>query len=140
MEGSVKASGVDVGPGVGVGNGEAGRRGAVGNENVGRGMDVPGVVALRSTVARATAVDVPVGTALCVAAKAVLTVDMAVSIRSAWLSAGVDRELLQEASMIAARNKGRHVLPIMFILPLPLLLHKETPHGSRLFQGCALTA
>jgi hypothetical protein len=86
MEGSVKASGVDVGPGVdvdpgvGVGDGEAGRRGVVRNENVGRGMDVLGVVALRSTVGRATAVDAPVGMALCVAAKAVLTVDMAVSI------------------------------------------------------------
>ena len=80
MEGSVKASGVDVDPGVGVGDGEAGRRGVVRNETVGIGMDVLGVVALRSTVGRATAVDVAGGMALCVAANAVLAVDMAVSI------------------------------------------------------------
>jgi hypothetical protein len=45
----------------------------------------------------------------------VLTVAMALSMISASLTVGVDRELLQEASMIAARNKGMIVLPKMFI-------------------------
>ena len=70
---------------------------------------------------------VAVGRAGCVSASAVLTVAMAVSMISASLTVGVDRELLQEASMIAARNKGMNVLPKMFILPLPLMICKIAP-------------
>ena len=60
-------------------------------------------------------VDVAVGMALCVSAKTVLTVDMAVSIISASLSVGVDWKLLQDASMIAARTKEINGLPKMFM-------------------------
>ena len=64
----------------------------------------------------------------CVSASPVLTVEMAVSMISASLIVGVDRELLQDASMIAGRNKkSSNVLPTMFILPLPLLFYEETP-------------
>jgi len=55
----------------------------------------------------------------------VLTVDIAVCMISASLIVGVDGELLQEASMIAVRNKGTHVLPKMFILPFPLLFIRK---------------
>ena len=73
---------------------------------------------------------VTVGMALCVSAKAVLTVDMAVSILSAGLSVGVDRKLLQDPS-IAARNKGMNILPKMFTFQLPLMFCKEAPNGVR---------
>ena len=84
-------------------------------------------------------VDVAAGLALCVSAKTVLTVDMAVSMISASLIVGVDWLLPQDASITAARNKGiNNVLPKMFILPFPLMFCKETPNASRLFQGCAI--
>ena len=114
MEGSMKASGVDVGGGTG---GEVGVRVLNGiverNDIVGRGKGVF------------------VGIALCVSASVVLTVEMAVSIRSAWLSVGVDWKLLQDASMTAARNKGTNVLPKIFIFHFPLMFSKGTPNGWR---------
>lgn len=72
-----------------------------------------------------------VGIALWVSTKAVLTVAMAVSMISAGLTVGVDRKLLQDAIIPAARNKGINVLLEMFILQLPLMFCKETPNGSR---------
>ena len=115
--------GVPVGPGTTVGVGVSVIVGKVcvvgvfvGNENVGRGVFV--------------------GIALCVSAKAVLTVAMAVSMISESLIVGVDRELLQDASITAARNKGiNNVLPKMFIFQFPLMFYKETLNASRLFQG-----
>ena len=68
------ATGVTVGLGTKVG--------VVGNENVGRGVFV--------------------GIALCVSAKTVLTVDMAVSMISASLIVGVDWKPLQDTSITAA--------------------------------------
>ena len=89
---------------------------------------------VREGVAEAVGVSVTVGRgvfvgiALCVSASVVPTVAMAVSMISASLIVGVDRELLQDASMIAGRNKKTsNVLPKMFILPLPLLFYEETP-------------
>jgi hypothetical protein len=69
MEGSVNTSGVKVGM-VGRGVGD-----------VGRGIGVEGVVVRNDTVGRGKniGVAVAVGMALCVSAKPVLTVDMAVS-------------------------------------------------------------
>ena len=64
-----------------------------------------------------------VGIALCVSASPVLTVEMAVSMISASLSVGVDRELLQEVSKIVARNKQTRLLPRMFMLHLPLIFY-----------------
>jgi hypothetical protein len=119
IEGNI---GVPVGPGTTVREGVAEAVGVsvvVGNENVGRGVFV--------------------GIALCGSAKAVLTVDMAVSMISASLIVGVDRELLQAASMTAAGNKGiNNVLPKIFILPFPLMFYKETLNASRLFQRCSI--
>jgi hypothetical protein len=68
MEGSVKASGVDVGPKVGTEEGVSVFSDSVG---IGRGVAVRGL-------------------ALCVSAKAVPTVEMAVSMISASLIVGVD--------------------------------------------------
>ena len=72
MEGSVNTNGVKVGM-VGRGVGD-----------VGRGIGVEGVVVRNDTVGRGKkiGVAVAVGMALCVSAKAVLTVDMAVSMIS----------------------------------------------------------
>jgi hypothetical protein len=53
--------------------------------------------------------------ALCVSASPMPTVDMAVSMISASLIVGVDWKLLQDASMIAVRNKGTRVFPKIFI-------------------------
>jgi hypothetical protein len=116
MEGSVKASGVKVGMvGKGVGEGIAGKGVVVGNANVGRGKNT-GVVAE--------------GLAGCVSAKAVLTVDMAVSIISSGLCVAVDGPLLQDASITAVRNKRSNtVLPEMFMLPLPLMFIRKRPTG-----------
>ena len=84
-------------------------------------------------------VDVAAGLALCVSASAVLTVALAVSMISCELIVGVDWKLLQDASITAARNKGiNNVLPKMFILPFPLMFHKETLNASRLFQRCSI--
>ena len=55
----------------------------------------------------------------CVSASPVLTVEMAVSMISASLTVGVDWELLQDASITTARNKGMIVLPKMFIFQFP---------------------
>ena len=100
--------GVPVGPGTKVGVGVSVVVGKVcvvgvfvGNEIVGRGVFV--------------------GMALCVSASVVLTVEMAVSMISASLIVGVDRELLQEASAIAARNNWTCVLQKMFIFHFPLM-------------------
>ena len=91
MEGSVTASGVDVGDG----GGEV--RVGVGGLTVGRGRTVL------------------VGITLCVSASVVLTVEMAVCMISASLVVGVAGKLLQDASMAAVRNKRRNVfLPEMF--------------------------
>ena len=112
MEGSVNTD-VDVGDGLG---GEVGVRVGI---TVGRGMFV--------------------GIALCVSAKSVLTVDMAVSMISASLTVGVDWRLLQDASITAARNKMiSNVLPRLFILPFPSRSHNETLIASCLFQGCSI--
>jgi hypothetical protein len=46
---------------------------------------------------------------------------------SSELIVGVAGELVQEPSRMAARNKGMDVLPIMFILPLPLLWIRKRP-------------
>ena len=102
--------GVPVGPGTKVREGVAEAVGVsvvVGNEYVGRGVFV--------------------GIALGVSASPVLTVAMAVCMISSSLTVGVDWELLQDASSVPARNKRMNVLPKMFILPLPLILDKETP-------------
>ena len=106
---------------------------AGGGSRVGTEVDV----GIGVTVGRGRGVFV--GIALGVSAKAVLTVAMAVSMISASLTVGVDWPLLQETSMIAARNKGiNNVLPKMFILPFPLMFYKETLNASRLFQGCSI--
>jgi hypothetical protein len=60
-------------------------------------------------------VDVVTGLALCVSASAVLRVALAVSMISTSLSVGADWTLLQEPSIMAARNKRTRVLPKMFI-------------------------
>ena len=86
----MKASGVAVGDG----GGEV--RVGVGGRTVGR------------------AIGVFVGIILCVSAKTVLTVAMAVSMISASLIVGVDWKLLQDTK-IAAKNKSVIVLPKMFI-------------------------
>jgi hypothetical protein len=78
-------------------------------------------------------VGVAVGKARCVSASVVLTVEMADSIRSAWLIVGVDRKLLQEASM-AARNKEVIVLWKIFIFHFPLMLCEKKLIGLQLFQ------
>jgi hypothetical protein len=113
--------GVAVGPGTTVCEGVAEAVGVsvfVGNGYVGRGRGVF------------------VGTGLCVSARDVLTVALAVSMISASLSVGVDSPLPQDTSITAARNEGiNNVLPKMFILPLLLISYKETLNGSRLFQG-----
>jgi hypothetical protein len=44
---------------------------------------------------------------------------------------GVDMELLQDASIPAARNKGINGLPKMFTFHFPLMFWKETPNGLR---------
>jgi hypothetical protein len=97
--------GVPVGPGTTVREGVAKAVGVsvvVGTENVGREIGVFVAVGLG------------------VSANAVLTVAMAVCMISSSLSVGVDRELLQEAS-IPAVNKGiNSVLPKMFIFHFPL--------------------
>ena len=77
---------------------------------------------------------VAVGRAGCVSASAVLTVAMAVSMISASLIVGVDGELLQEASIIAARNNGTRVLPKMFIFHFPLMFFNKTPKKHSEFQ------
>jgi hypothetical protein len=105
MEGSVNTSGVKVGM-VGRGVGD-----------VGRGIGVEGIVVRNDTVGRSKNTGVAVGMALCVSAKAVLTV-------------GVERKLLQEASM-AVRNKEVIVLSKIFTLHLPLMFCKRTPNGLR---------
>jgi len=115
--------GVAVGPGTRVREGVA--------EAVGVSVIV-GVVVGNENVARETGVFV--GVALCGSASPVLTVAMAVSMISASLTVAVDWPLLQDASITAARNKGTCVLPIMFILPLPLMFHKETLIASGLFD------
>jgi hypothetical protein len=79
-------------------------------------------------------VGVAVGLALCVAASLVLTVALAVSIISASLIVGVARELVQEASIAPASNKGTYALPKVFILPLPLMVYQKTFNASCLFQ------
>jgi hypothetical protein len=68
-------------------------------------------------------------------ASPVPTVEMAVSIISASLIVGAAGGLLQAASRMAARDKEINVLPKLFILPLPLMIYKQTPNGSLLFQG-----
>jgi hypothetical protein len=98
MEGSANTSGVDEGRNVGTGAGVD-----VENDSVGR-----------------TKVGSSVGAALCVAASAVPTVEMAVSIMSAWLRVGVDAKLLQAPS-IPAKNKGMIVLQKIFTLQIPLM-------------------
>ena len=92
-----------------------------------------GVVVRNDIVGRAKnrGVAVTVGMALCVSAKAVLTVDMAVSMISAGLSVGVDRSLLQDASIPVARKKAITVLPARFTAHSPLMFCRETPNGGR---------
>jgi hypothetical protein len=102
MEGSVNKSGVEVPSRVGEGN-------------VGYGVGGRRVVVSNDTVGRSCTLGVAVGTALRVSARAVLTVDMAVSIRSVGLSVAVDRKLLQDASIPAARNK-------IVIVPLKIFI------------------
>lgn len=128
MEGSVKASGVDDGGGTG---GEVGVR--VLNGIVGRGIVERNDIVGRGNVGRERReMGVAVGMALCVSASPVLTVDMAVSMTSASLIVGVDWPLPQDASMIAARNKGiNNVLLKMFILPFPLMFYKETLNAAQ---------
>jgi len=125
MEGSENTSGVKVGMvGKGVGEGKVGRGVVVANETVGIGS------VIRASVGREIGDAVAVGIAFCVSAKAVLTVDMAVSMISASLNVGVAMKVLQETSA-ATRNKRMNVLPKMFTLPLPFILGKETPNGLR---------
>jgi hypothetical protein len=112
MEGSVNTSGVDEGRSVGTAEGVVVR-----NDTVGRAKNI--------------GVAVTVGMALCVSAKAVLTVDMAVSMISAGLTVGVDWSLLQEASIPVARNKAITVLPARFTAHSPLMFCRETPSGVR---------
>ena len=119
--------------GVAVGPGTTVREGVT--EAVGVSVIV-GVVVGNEIVARETGVFV--GITFCGSASPVLTVAMAVSMISASLSVGVDGLLLQDASITAARNKRTRVLPIMFILPFPLMFHKETLDASGLFQGCSI--
>ena len=131
MEGSVNATGVYVGM-VGQGVGDGGRGGGVegvlGKDSVGSAWK-SGVAVGKAKVARA--IGVFVAMAPPVSAAAVLTVEIAVSMISAWLSVGAGRELLQEASSPAARNKGMNILPKMFILPYLLMSYKETPNARR---------
>ena len=68
----------------------------------------------KDIVGSRAAVGVPVGRASCVSVSPVLTVDTAVCMISASLSAGVPGELLQDASRMAARSERRNVLPKMF--------------------------
>ena len=51
--------------------------------------------------------------------------DTAVCMISAPCSVGVDGEPPQDASMVAARNKRKNVLPKLFILPFPLIFYAE---------------
>jgi hypothetical protein len=107
--------------------------GAAGGESgMGEGRSVGtdvGASVGNKKVGRATGVFV--GIALCVSASPVPTVAMAVCMISASLSVGIDGELLQEASITAARNKGiNNVLPMLFILPLPLIFYVELRLGS----------
>ena len=68
--------------------------------------------------------------ALDVSAKAVLTVAMEVFIISASLIVGVDMELLQDASIPAARNKAMTVLPVKFTFPPPMMFARKR-HPNR---------
>ena len=116
MEGSENTSGVKVGMvGKGVGEGKVGRGVVVANETVGIGS------VIRASVVREIGDAVAVGIAFCVSAKAVLTVDMAVSMISASLNVGVTMKLLQDASMTATRNKPIMVLPERFTSHSPLI-------------------
>jgi hypothetical protein len=76
-------------------------------------------------------VGVAVGIAVCVSATAVLTVDMAVSMTSVGLIAGVDKKPLQDVNIITIRNKGIIALLMIFTFPLPLMFCNETPNGLR---------
>jgi hypothetical protein len=49
--------------------------------------------------------------------------------------AGVDRKLLQDASIPTASNKRNSALANMFILPLPLMPCKETSNDSGFFTA-----
>jgi hypothetical protein len=96
--------------------------------------DGGGEVSVGVTVGRGRGVFV--GIALCVsvsATKAVLAVEMAVSILSAWLIVGVDRKLLQEANS-AARNKEIIVLSRIFMFHFPLMFCNKTPKKRAVFQ------
>ncbi len=84
------------------------------------GVDVGGNVDREDGVA--------VGIPLCVSAKAVLRVAMAVSILSAWLIVGVDRKLLQDASS-AARNKGSMILLRILTFHSPWMFCMDPPGG-----------
>ena len=98
---------LSMGGNIGVAVGPGAKVGVV----VGKGC-VVGVFVGNENVVRS----VFVGIALGVSASVVLTVDMAVSMIAASLIVGVDWPLLQDASMIAARNIGiNNVLPKMFI-------------------------
>src|SRR5690349_10565702 len=116
MEESENTSGVKAGMvGKGVGEARVGLGVSVANAIVGRRKNI--------------GVAVAVGTALCVSAKAVLTVDMAVCMISSWFIMGVSGKRLQDASMTATRNKAITVLPERFTSHSPLMFCLETPNG-----------
>ena len=88
---------------------------------VGVGAAVGLAVSVRSAAGTNSvgAFAVAVGMPLCVSAKDVLTVDMAVSMISASLTVGVDWPLPQEASNVARNKRINNVLLKMFIFHFP---------------------
>ena len=121
MDGSENTNGVKLGM---VGKG-------VGEEKPGMGVVLGrGVSVSNAIVGSRRGRGVTVGMAFCVATSAVLTVEIAVCMISAWLIVGVDPTCLQETRM-AVKMKGIDILPTIFTVPLPLMLCKEPPNGLR---------